>query len=451
MQNSYGQHGWKEFHRNRKDILSEFDKILEQTENRPIKVAHGIGVEAYLRKWLSEFLPKKFGVTSGYIIPNLFNDSETIYHFDIIIYKRLDSPILWTEGNEDQNEQGKFRAIPAKHVVAIYEVKSRLTKNNITESLKKLDQTKKFTTQLNKLFTCGVIFIDLKKEDVNNKEIIKELLKGKDIFGFTGGMILRFEEDNTCTGKIEFFNTEKKTEPKNTKLIPLAKPINELKIYSNEEGQLTIAEQGAGVKLMSAEENKWLVSKSYGIIYDEGKDTIELSWSRTYFSDFCINLLNSLEGIAFNDKNRPSFGQIFDKIERVKTPTQSFEKEKGKPFLEVKIYDGQEYDKKINILQEDLNIKITIPIVVENHGDFDVIFSDDLFKTQRKLEMGKFALKEMTYELQIKKTSKDIIKTFQKKNISIPYRLVYYVENAEKVFIAIEKKVIFKNSKILLE
>ncbi|WP_027355112.1 DUF6602 domain-containing protein [Desulfosarcina sp. BuS5] len=70
MDNCYGQHGWKEFHRNRKDILSEFDKILEQTQNRPIQVAHGQGVEAYLRKWLTEFLPKKYGVTSGYIIPN---------------------------------------------------------------------------------------------------------------------------------------------------------------------------------------------------------------------------------------------------------------------------------------------------------------------------------------------------------------------------------------------
>ena len=61
MDECYGQFGWREFHRNRKDILAEFDKIAEQTLSRPVRTAHGTGVEAYLRKWLSEFLPKKFG------------------------------------------------------------------------------------------------------------------------------------------------------------------------------------------------------------------------------------------------------------------------------------------------------------------------------------------------------------------------------------------------------
>ena len=38
MQDWDGQYGWKEFHRNRKNILAEFDKILEQTSIRK----HGI-------------------------------------------------------------------------------------------------------------------------------------------------------------------------------------------------------------------------------------------------------------------------------------------------------------------------------------------------------------------------------------------------------------------------
>jgi hypothetical protein len=138
----FGQQGWKEFHRNRKDILHEFDKILELTSNRPIRVAHGQGVEAYIRKWLAEFLPKKFSVTSGYIISALFDDlfgSAKIYHYDIIIYNHLEAPVLWTEGNQDNSEQGKFRAVPAKYVYAVYEVKSRLTKKNVVDAFNKLD------------------------------------------------------------------------------------------------------------------------------------------------------------------------------------------------------------------------------------------------------------------------------------------------------------------------
>lgn len=50
MKDSFGQHGWKEFHRNRKNILDEYDKVIEQTSNRPVKVAHGYAVEAYIRK-----------------------------------------------------------------------------------------------------------------------------------------------------------------------------------------------------------------------------------------------------------------------------------------------------------------------------------------------------------------------------------------------------------------
>ena len=50
------------------------------------------------------------------------------------------------------------------------------------------------------------------------------------------------------------------------------------------------------------------------------------------FSDFCIQLLSSLEGLAFDDQNRPSFGQIFDAAKRKKTPLQGTKKEQGKPF-----------------------------------------------------------------------------------------------------------------------
>jgi len=445
MKESYGQYGWKEFHRNRKDILSEYDKILEQTQNRPIQVAHGKGVEAYLRKWLSEFLPKKFGVTSGYIIPSLYNDSGKIYHYDVIIYNRLDSPILWTEGNQDDSEQGKFRAIPAKYVVALYEIKSRITKETIKDSLSKLNETKDFTSQLNPLFTCGIIFIDLKESDVNKKSIIKELINGKDVFRFSGGMVLRYEGDETCTGKINLFPRDQNNEIKNEKLTPLAKGMDDLNIYSTEDGNIQVNEQGGGLKLVKTGENNWSVSKSYGVIYDDESHSIHLSWSRSHFSDFCIELLSSLEGLAYDDKNRPSFGQIFDYLKKKKAPLQNIEQEDGKPFIKIKLYDGDEEDKKPKITQDGLTGNINFSVLVENLGDSDVIISDDGFKHTLKLPKKIIAIKTGSYQANLKEENKKLTEIFEEENVRLPYRLVYYEDKTEKDFIAIEKELIFED------
>ena len=441
MENCFGQHGWKEFHRNRKDILTEFDKILEQTENRPIQVAHGQGVEAYLRKWLAEFLPKKYGITSGYIIPNLYGDSKQIYHYDIIIYNQLDAPVLWTEGNQDNSEQGKHRAIPAKHVVAVYEVKSRLTKSNVTNALDKLNQTKDFSAQLNKYYSCGAIFIDLKESENNTESIVKELIKGKDVFGFCGGMVLRYEGDDTCTGLIRLFDIKPKENTGNRRYKPLAKPIDELNIYLTEDGNLQIAESGGGAKLVATSENNWSVSKQYGVLYSEGSKSVHLDWSRSNFSEFCIDLLSALEGLPYNDKNRPSFGQIFDNIGRQKAPLQGSTPEDGKPFLDVQIYEGGEHGEKLKIEYDSEEQKIEFLIKVENRGDIAAIVSDDSFKSKCELEPGKTVIKPVTLKAIPQDKDKDFKDILRKEPIKIPYRLVYYPADSDKEFCAIERKV----------
>jgi hypothetical protein len=448
LNNCYGQHGWKEFHRNRKDILSEFDKILEQTTNRPIQVAHGQGVEAYLRKWLSEFLPKKYGVTSGYIIPNLYEDSGKIYHYDIIIYNRLDAPVLWTEGNEDNSEQGKYRAIPAKHVVAVYEVKSRLTKHNVSEALNKLNQTKDFSDQLHPFYSCGIIFIELKDSDNNSESIVKELIKGKDIFGFSGGVVLRYEGDDTCTALINIFDVESKEDDDNKHYKPLAKPIDDLNICLTEDGNLQIAEQWAGAKFVATSKNNWSVSKQYGVAFNEGNKSVHLSWSRTNFSDFCIDMVSALEGLPYNDKKRPSFGQIFDKIERKKAPLQSQNPEIGKPFLNLKLYEGGEHGEKLTINCDSAEPTITFLVSVENQGDNTAIISDDFFKSHCELAAGKTAIRTVSLQAKTVDSKKNLSDILKEEGLEILYRLVYYPVNMEKEFCALEKKIRVTESNI---
>ena len=36
MDGCYGQHGWREFHTNRKDILAKYDRLAEKTKNQRI-------------------------------------------------------------------------------------------------------------------------------------------------------------------------------------------------------------------------------------------------------------------------------------------------------------------------------------------------------------------------------------------------------------------------------
>ena len=448
MENCYGQHGWKEFHRNRKNILDEVDKITEQTVNRPVKTAHGHGAEAFIRKWLSEFLPKKFAVTSGYIIPNLYDDRPKIYHYDIIIYDLIESPILWTEGNEDNNEQGKFRAIPAKHVYAVYEVKSRITKQTVSDSIAKLDQTKIFSNQLNPKYSCGIIFVDLKEQENMSKSILKEFHNGANAFGFKGGMILRYEGDENITGLLSLQKTSQATNKKSETNRPLAKSVDNLGIHLNEEGGLTITEGGAGALLVAdSDKNTWYVSKVYTSSSETNDSKVLLSWSKSNFSTFCMELLSSLEGTSIDPKQKPRFGMIFDTIELKKAPIQSPEPQPGLPFLSISINTDSD---KNGVIFERNRMTLSFVVEVKNEGESEVILSDDRFNTKINLPgRGKVGKQiSLTGDCEHVKTINKFKKRLLSEGLEIPYRIVYYETQGEKVLYAVERIVIFKDSKI---
>ncbi len=440
MKDCYGQHGWKQFHRNRKDILDEFDKIYEQQANRPVKTAHGDGVEAYLRKWLGEFLPKKYAVTSGYIIPNLYDDSKTLYHYDIIIYQALEAPVLWTEGNYDNSQQGKYLAIPAKYVVALYEVKSRLTKKSVVDSIDKLKEINSFKDQLPDTYHSGVIYVDLKESDVKKTYLIKELYRGVEAHGFIGGMVLRYESDDTSTGMISL-NPIDAPDSEDSSL-PLAKKIDDLNIYLTEDGNTQLAESGGGAAVVYTGEY-WAVSKIYGVRYTSKNLIIGLSWSRSGFSQFCIRLINLLDGNYDPDK-QITFGQIFEKLSIKEATLQESICNPNTPYLRLNIKKHNESEiPTVTYSKRNSEAQINFTVSLDNTGNCPLTVSDDGFKSKIDLPVGGKTEKVVSINVSINgdKSIEDFKQGIESGRLIIPYRVVYHKQEKNPEFIQVKENV----------
>lgn len=125
-------------------------------------------------------------------------------------------------------------------MLAVYEIKSRLTVKNIDEAYKHLGQLNEFSEQLDKNYSCGVIFIELKESENNNSSILNKLYQGRELYGFAGGVVLRYEGDDSITGFIMPANTEGKENDSDVRsiFVPLAKPIDDLNIYRSEDGKI---------------------------------------------------------------------------------------------------------------------------------------------------------------------------------------------------------------------
>ena len=72
----------------------------------------------------------------------------SLSHFDVIIYDALESPVLWVDGTEDNSIAGRKRAIPARHVRAVFEVKATLTPKHAKDAINKLSTLKTANAEL---------------------------------------------------------------------------------------------------------------------------------------------------------------------------------------------------------------------------------------------------------------------------------------------------------------
>ena len=99
---SYGFHGYSEFNENRRKILSDYFQSKSVNKNRPVRTQHGVAGEAALRAWLRESLPRKFDVTSGYVIPDFVSSEYDLLEYDLIIFDALEAPVLWVDATADR-------------------------------------------------------------------------------------------------------------------------------------------------------------------------------------------------------------------------------------------------------------------------------------------------------------------------------------------------------------
>jgi len=304
--------GWKEFHQNRRDILVEFDRAKEYNSSRPVQTEHGNAGEAELRRWLSGYLPGRFAVTSGYVIPDVVVASYDLYHFDVIIYDALASPVLWIDGNRDSSDQGKKRAIPAKHVRSVFEVKASLSADTAKDAIKKLGQLNALATYLPSGFSCNTLFFDLDVSLIEKQNILPNLMPMSPIVGYWGGIVLRCLLDDEMTGLIEV--VPKPQEGKAQSMcIPLAKRLDSLDIGRDANGNVVIRSQGTGVTAFS-DGKAWHYSKLYGPTVYGPLCGLALNWSHNNFARFALDFLSRLEGVPPHDDVRYMFGQIFDVI-----------------------------------------------------------------------------------------------------------------------------------------
>jgi hypothetical protein len=199
-----GTQGWRQFLTAKKTMLAAYDSARTHARAHEVETYHGKVAEAEFRKWLTTFLPKKYGVTAGYIISQGFDDSIKAPHYYVIIYEQLESPVLWVEEYPDASIHGSSRAVPAEHVRAVMEVKSNLNSKSAYNASKHLCDLEPLLAGIDKSnelykkflpanFFCFSIFFNLLKADEYSNAAIVNTLAANKIRGYMGAEILRGE------------------------------------------------------------------------------------------------------------------------------------------------------------------------------------------------------------------------------------------------------------------
>jgi len=197
-----GSSAWEQMIAQQNDLLARFDKAKLHAKAHEVQTFHGRVAEAAFRDWLTAFLPKRYGVTSGYVVSQRQRGDAKFPHFDVIIYDQLNAPILWVEDSADLSEQGKSRALPVEYVRGVLEVKATYDSTTTKDAMEHLRDLAPFYADVdppgdrfNRFlpadFFCAVVFFDACSEGLKSEAAREHLKPVGGPRGFCGGTILR--------------------------------------------------------------------------------------------------------------------------------------------------------------------------------------------------------------------------------------------------------------------
>jgi hypothetical protein len=140
--------------------------------------------------------------------------------FDVIIYDQLESPVLWVEDNPDASAQGRSLAIPVEYVRGVLEVKSNFSATDVKKAIEHLgdlsavmqgidDPNERYKLHLPPFFFCGVVCVELRKEQMYSEATLSAAVGGIALRGFFGGLVLRaVGSTSEHTGRIALLQSE---------------------------------------------------------------------------------------------------------------------------------------------------------------------------------------------------------------------------------------------------
>ncbi len=105
-------------------LMQEF---LETEKTLVFPLDRGAGREEAIRTFLKEKLPRRFGVSKGFVVSHTGEQSSQC---DIIVYDADTSPIFYSDLNQE--------VFPVESVYGVIEVKSRLTPEVLDEAIKNI-------------------------------------------------------------------------------------------------------------------------------------------------------------------------------------------------------------------------------------------------------------------------------------------------------------------------